>query len=589
MERRADRGQRRGRWLAVLLVILGPAAAAQSSFDVTVDAGSTHGAICNLLGVTCGPVSPTPGWYDLTAEYRWLQVPSVRIHDCNEIGDIHRVFPNRSADPTRAENYDFKDIDRLVTSIVEGGMSPLYRLGYSWTVSNPTPADYDHFATICHHIVRHFTSGWAGGFHYDNIEWEVWNEANLKSSWSHSAAGFYSFYTKVAHAVRSADPTARVGTCALAVNWPREYQEDLIAYCAQNRVPLDFYSWHYYGWGFDQAEPYDYARQGRWVRSLLDRHGLPHVKNYLTEWNVWHPGSDPRLRNLAGAAYCLSAAIFMQDGGIDLAHHYRGDVCDSLCGGLFMPTSAGFVPIARAHALQGLALMLDTPVRLTVRGSDRSGFAVLAGVAESGRTHQILVSDFWSRSADRRLFVRNLKPARRILQVFAVDDKGRTLVQLAVLDKGEAVEHVLPGPGPWIQLLRLDEVGDGQALFFAEASSANCRAPEGRFRIVAAHLAGRSYLVLGGLSGSEPGLELLGGKRLALNVDAFTMWLLGKAQMRGYDKLSGVLDGLGCATIPWKFDAMDPRLAGTKITFAGLFLGAGGIEDATEPIEITLK
>ncbi len=585
----------RARICLLLVVVLGfwagclPGVTAQKNFDVVLDAKVTQGKIPNLLGVTCGPIGPTTGWFDLTAEYRWLKIPSVRIHDCSEVGDIHNVFPNYSANPSDPKNYSFKDIDPLVERIVNDGMNPLYRLGYSWSANGKTPPNYDHFAEICKHIALHFTQGWANGYKFKNIEWEVWNEPNLKQSWSHSSKNFYEFYTKVAKAIRSADPSARVGTCALAVNWPRDYQEDLIAYCEKNKVPLDFYSWHYYGWGFDQPEPYDFARQGRWVRSLLDMYGLHDVENYQTEWNVWHPGGDPRLRNLAGAAYCLSAVMFMVDGGIDMAYHYRGDVCDVDCGGLFiiLPNQDS-VPNLRAWAFYALSLMQDTPIRVQTTGSDRSGFAVLSGVSGDGKTYQTLVSDFWSKRPDRRVLFKNLPPARRLLQVYTVDEAGYHLSQLAILEPGAPVEHRLPKKAPWIQLIKLDEMGAGTVTLVTESRSTYTGKPKGTFRILATKHPLKQYFVLGSASGSKPGSRY-GDLILPINIDLFTLWLLGKYGKSGYDKLSGVLDNFGGATIPWQMDALDPVVKGTKITFGVVLLGISGIEGLSNPVDILLN
>jgi len=584
------------RILAVALCAAGLAGAvtragfAQADYDVVVDAGSIKGRIGNLAGVTCGPASPSKGWYDFTTEYRWLRVPSVRIHDCSEIGDMHRVFPNMKADPTKASNYDFEEVDRYLSAIVDGGMVAVYRLGYSWGAGPRAPDDFDHFAEVCHHIVLHFTQGWANGFKYgDRIEWEVWNEANLSQSWDQSSQRFQVFYEKVARAIRRAHPTAIVGTCGLAVNWPRDYQESLIAFCAKNKVPIDFYSWHYYGWGHEQSEPYDFARQGAWVRNLLDQYDLRDTANYVTEWNVWQPGSDPRLRNLAGAAFCLSALMFMHDGAIDMAHHYRGDVCDAMCGGLFLITSSGVVPITRAYALHTYGLLQDTPIRLDVpSGPDHAGFAVLAGVSENGKSHQVLLSDFWSKGPDRRLRFRNLKPARRLLQVFAVNETGIHLVQLALLDKGDRIDHQLPAKSPWIQLVKLDEIHDGEAVLFSRAASTGVMAPSGVFGLLATRYPGQQYAVLGGLSGSEPGTELPNDLKLPLNFDAFSYWLLGRYLKRGYDRFTGTLNTIGTADIQWKLDALDPKLAGAKITFAGLVFGAGRILEVTNPITVTL-
>lgn len=581
----------------LLLLILGPLvlaglpASAQAENDVVVTAGESTSRIANIFGVNCGPTGPSNGWFDLRRDYRWLRVRSIRVHDCGYVGDIHTVFPQFKADATKAENYDFKEIDRLIEAIQSVGASPLYRLGYSWDVrQGKTPSDYDQFALICRHIVAHFTQGWANGYRYGNIEWEVWNEANLASSWTHSAAGFRSFYTKVVTAIRLADTQARVGACGLAVNWPRQYQEDLVAYCATNNVPLDFFSWHYYGWGYDQAEPYDFARQARWVRTLLDRHGLHDTSNYLTEWNVWHPGYDPRLRNTAGAAYCLSALMFMLDAGVDMTHHYRGDVCSGICGGLFELKPSGNLPVARALAFHALAQMQETPNRLACSGGDRSGFAALAGVSDDGRRHQVLLSDFWSRAAGRRLHFHGLKPARRFMQVFDISQNGTQLVQAGIIENTASIEHMMPHPGPWMQLITLDEIGaKSNVILGTREAGTHVGAPEGMLTLVAGGRAREPYIVLGSMSGRTPGVLLPGDLLLPINPDPFTYWLLSNGRKIGYDELAGEFGPFGLAFISWKLDPLDPRVRGTKIDFAAVVLGGPtGVADVSNAVTVSL-
>lgn len=438
----------------VAALLLAGAASAQHEYDVVVDTDQSIGGFTNVAGVTCGPWIPHVGGLDISADYKWMGVPSVRIHDCQGWGDIHKVFPNPSADPYQASSYDFTDADRLVNSICGNGMKALYRVGHSFDVGQTAPPDFDKYAVIVEHIARHYTQGWANGYRYGaQIEWEVWNEANLRSQWTLGSANFYTFYGKIAAAIRRADPSARVGTCGLAVNWPGDYQEGLIRHCAQNSIPLDFFSWHYYG-----SAPHDYTRHGHWVRSLLDRHGLEDSDVYLSEWNIALPGTDGRLATVTGAAYALSAILFMQDGGVDLAHHYRGDICDTQCGGLFYLNGTRTSPTPRANAFHLFSRLLSqTPVRLHASGTDRSGFAVAAGRSQDGSVHQVLVSDFWSEGAERRLRFRRLPRRARTLEVFDLTSNGIVLSSSTRIPAGQKIEHALPRKAPWVQLIKLTD------------------------------------------------------------------------------------------------------------------------------------
>lgn len=558
---------------------------AQNEFDVSVDAGREIGGFRPIFGVTCGPASPRPGWWDFTWRYHWVRVKSVRIHDCQEVGDVHTVFPNPNGDPLDPNDYDFKEIDRVMAAIDSAGFHILYRLGHSWGTGHRGPADFDRYALICEHIVKHFTQGWAGGFFYKNIEWEVWNEANLSQSWNQSASNFYRFYDKVAAAVRRADPSARVGTCALAVNWPGDFQEGLIEECVKQNTPLDFFSWHYYGWDFDQPQPYDFTRQAQWIRHLLDKHGLTNAKNYLTEWNVWHPGNDPRIRNLDGATYVLSAAMFMHDSALDLAHHYRGDVCDAPCGGLFFAPKPDYAPTLRADAFHLLAQLEDTPTRIEAEGGDRSGFAVLAG--KSDRVVQVLLSNWWSPAPARELHVTGLSKRARRLEVFEVGKSGLGLVETRDLAPADRFDYDLPQVTPWNRLVRLTERGGEDFLLTSDAGNTSNVEPRGRLRLHAPQSAGRQYALVFGVTGDAPGTSV-GAKTIPVNLDAMSFWVLTQLGKPGYDQLVGTLDNAGDALVDFRFFALDPQLVGGRLTVAAVLYDAGGVRAVSNAVSLKI-
>jgi xylan 1,4-beta-xylosidase len=100
---------------------------------------------------------------------------------------------------------------------------------------------------------------------------EVWNEPNLRVFWSADEATYFDLYDASVRAVRSVDPTLRVGGPATAaVGWV----DDLLAHAAAGDVPLDFISTHTYG-----LPPLDL----RPITARFDRSDLP---IWWTEWGV---------------------------------------------------------------------------------------------------------------------------------------------------------------------------------------------------------------------------------------------------------------------------------------------------------------
>ena len=116
------------------------------------------------------------------------------------------IFTDFSKDPTDPASYDFDLTDEYLRMVEAGGAKVFYRLGSKiehWSKKYNTlpPADFHQWAIVCEHIIRHYTEGWANGFHMDIEYWEIWNEADLdpddsahKRCWG-GTANFTSFTT----------------------------------------------------------------------------------------------------------------------------------------------------------------------------------------------------------------------------------------------------------------------------------------------------------------------------------------------------------------------------------------------------------
>jgi xylan 1,4-beta-xylosidase len=242
---------------------------------------------------------------------------------------------------------------------------------------------------VVKHVAMHYNQGWANGFHYHIGYWEFWNEPEALF-WTGTPEQFYSLYEKTARALKSVDPTMKVGGDAKAI--PTDdgpYREGFLDYCASHHVPLDFYSWHTYAIG--SADPYDGVRLAREIRSVLDSHGFPKAENILSEWNLTPDFTEHEAKRLEGvenAAFIDSALIYFQDAPLDHAQFYRGDAAWM---GLFDLQGH---PYKTGYAFEAMGKMLDTPHRLAVEGTDTFGLAGLAGKSLDGRTIRILISNY---------------------------------------------------------------------------------------------------------------------------------------------------------------------------------------------------
>ena len=133
-------------------------------------------------------------------------IPYSRLHDVGggfgdgKYVDVPNIFRNFDADENDPANYDFTFTDLLLNQLVKANVEPYYRLGV--TIENAahiksywidSPKDYAKWARICEHIIRHYTEGWANGFHYKITYWEIWNEADgrAKQMWTGTREELY--------------------------------------------------------------------------------------------------------------------------------------------------------------------------------------------------------------------------------------------------------------------------------------------------------------------------------------------------------------------------------------------------------------
>jgi hypothetical protein len=385
---------------------------------IQVDAGRATGKIRPFQGVVSGPHPLLPGGADLSKQYKDVRIDFVRADDYFGPLDIdarwsnpdrlasgmhasgaNTIFPNWSADPERPESYNFAPTDAFIQPIFDCGAEICYRIGRSWAADPDPPADFDKYANIVKHVAMHYNAGWANGFH-DNIRyWEFWNEPDaerawnpefIRPFWSGTPAQFYSLYGKVAHALKDFDPKLKVGGPAkAAADIGGPYREGFIRYCAANKVPLDFFSWHrYHGPSLD---PYDMVRIAQSTRQLLDASGFRNAEVIDTEWNVGQGLSarQPTHRPAIDAAAFVGAAlIYLQDSLLQHAAYYRGEAGPRR----LFEQDGGYSK--NAYVFRASGSMQDTPERLPVSGADTLGFAVLAGRSADGRQVRVMIANY---------------------------------------------------------------------------------------------------------------------------------------------------------------------------------------------------
>ena len=398
-----------------------PASPSDSQFrNIHVDATKVRGTVRSFQGVNGVPTPIMEGLPSLVRQYKELRIDVVRTHDTMgptdisarfspdnplltwlvpnsaqrvklvERGNEAAIFPDWSADPERPESYNFGPSDEVIQGIRDTGAQVFYRIGRSWGADYTPLPDLDKFATVVKHVAMHYNQGWAKGFHDAVHYWEFWNEEDIPYFWTETPETFYKLYEKTAKALKSVDSTMKVGADAKAFAYGSgPYREDLLQYCVEHNVPLDFYSWHHYT--MSSADPYDFTRIGAEIRKILNDNGFAKAESILSEWNLTPDFTDPekpRLQGMENAAFIGDVLIYLQDSSVDMAQFYRADAAWM---GLFDLHGDYF---KTAYAFLAGGKMLSTPQRLELRGSDTIGLAALAGRSSDGDIVQILISNY---------------------------------------------------------------------------------------------------------------------------------------------------------------------------------------------------
>ena len=314
--------------------------------QIKVDFNNTVGRVKPMHAVNNGPVYKFGEVMSITniEAFREAGIPYARNHDASfydmyggeHTVDVHAIFTDFDADPYDPASYDFVCTDEYIRVCECAGVKTFYRLGskIEHTIKKYgtlPPPDFHKWAVICEHIIRHYTEGWADGFHYDMEYWEIWNEADGnnddapdKPTWGGTHAEFYELYHIAATHLKKCFPHLKIGGPANSGRMSKVEE-----FLKQLKAPLDFFSWHRYL--SDPAPVMEFARK---VRKLLDDNGFTDTESILDEWNYVRSffGDDwvyslRREKDIKGASYIAAMMCDCQRGPVDMLMYYDARPC----------------------------------------------------------------------------------------------------------------------------------------------------------------------------------------------------------------------------------------------------------------------
>ena len=225
--------------------------------------------------------------------------------------------------------YSFFNADQICDFLLSIGMRPFIELSFmpSALSSGDTivfhykgnvtpPRDYTQWETLIGKLTAH----WAERYGIAEVSrwfFEVWNEPNLSAFWTGTQADYFQLYRHAAIAIKSVSAQLQVGGPATADN---AWVPDLINYCEQNNVPLDFISTHHYPTD-DFGQPGDdtIKELSESRRSVLREEAAKMLQQagklplYYTEWST---SSNPfdELHDMPYAAAFITKTVMEAQG-----------------------------------------------------------------------------------------------------------------------------------------------------------------------------------------------------------------------------------------------------------------------------------
>ena len=396
---------------------------------------------------------------------RKLNFTFARTHDWalwnggQRIIDTHFIFPLMHLDPRDPANYYFDATDEIIRMTQEeGGMEIFYRLGSSIEHSGEKhfnvipPEDHAKYAEVLAGIVRHYTRGWANGYHYKIRYWEIWNEPDGRQNmWDAPYETFIPFFVTVLKRLKSEFPDLQFGgpaLCSLKI----PLFKPLLEACKAAGIAPDFISWHRYS-----SRPESLVRQPYIARKFLDEMGMCKTKLCINEWHYlesWQGVQSAKssesyrkstlegptcLQSTNSGVYNLAVLIGWQDSPLDLAMWY-GSSWDSPAWG-YRSVFREFTKNYYSMELFGRFLR-EYPVKCQAEGNMPY---ILAGISEDGSEAGILIADYKGRLETLEILVKGLSVYQTFSAIVLDDDRNNEPIPVSVNNEKIILKKKKPG------------------------------------------------------------------------------------------------------------------------------------------------
>ena len=257
-----------------------------------------------------GGLSDDSIWGGRIPEIRALHPKLIRLF----VQEYFDLMPSRN-------QFQWTKLDRAVDDIVATGATPLMNIDFKPRVLFPTidenvtdPNDYSQWEKLIAAMVRHYKDR-GSTLQY----WEIANEPDIGEMggcpYKFTPEGYVRYYRHTVAAIRGVDSAAKVGGPALA-NPDSEIFPALLRACHEEKLSLDFVSWHIY------------SNDPSSIRATIEKKkqdlaSFPELRPemILDEWNMSLSNDeiDPRFQPV----FVAETVWQMLDAGLDYSCYYH--------------------------------------------------------------------------------------------------------------------------------------------------------------------------------------------------------------------------------------------------------------------------
>lgn len=233
--------------------------------------------------------------------------------------------------------YSFFNVDQVYDFLLEIGMKPFVELSFMpgalasgsqtcfhYKANVTPPSDYNRWADLVENFARHLIDRY-GIDEVSKWYFEVWNEPESEYFWAGGKDGYFRLYRYSAEALKRVDPRLRVGGPATG---GEKWIDDMIAFCEDSGVPLDFISTHHYptdvGIGFGHPMEERMAKSRRGVlkeKAVAVRQKAGKYPLFYTEWNN-SPGNRDVYHDMPYASAFVVKTLADNQGLADIYSYF---------------------------------------------------------------------------------------------------------------------------------------------------------------------------------------------------------------------------------------------------------------------------